>query len=234
MTDMKYRSLFIDLDDTLWDTDANMRQSLSELYEQHQMDKYFDSFEQFDQLYHPYNQNLWSKYHQGEIKKEYLMGERFRYPFSQVGREIDLIHAKQLNDEFMLNTTTKTKLVEGAKELLDYLAGNYKMYILSNGFEEVQYKKLSNSGLTDYFDKVLLSDQIGYNKPHPKIFDYALKSTNSKKKESIMIGDNFDTDITGAKNSNIDQIFFKNIGDYKIKFDPTYTVYSLQEIHQIL
>ncbi|MGL5636175.1 MAG: HAD-IA family hydrolase, partial [Bacteroidales bacterium] len=94
--------------------------------------------------------------------------------------------------------------------------------------------KLSNSGLNDYFDKVILSDQIGYNKPHPKIFDFALKSTNSRKKESVMIGDNFDTDITGAKNSNIDQIFFKNIGEYDIKFDPTYTVCELQEIQHIL
>lgn len=231
---MKYKSLFIDLDDTLWDTDANMRQSLSELYEQHQMEKYFDSFEQFDRLYTPHNHNLWSQYHQGEIKKEFLMAERFVYPFSQVGYDIDRVYARQLNDEFMLNTTTKTKLVSGAIELLDYLAVNYKMYILSNGFEEVQYKKLANSGIDKYFDKVILSDQVGYNKPHPKIFDFALKSTNSRKKESIMIGDNFDTDITGAKNSNMDQIFFKNIGEYNIKFDPTYTVCKLQEIHNIL
>lgn len=231
---MKYKSLFIDLDDTLWDTNANMKASLEELYHTYGLYKWFDSFEQFNDIYHPYNQGLWHKYHHGEIQKEYLIAERFRYPLSCVGVELDTASALKMNDDFLVNTTLKTKLVPHAMELLDHLAPNYKLYILSNGFQEVQYKKMKNSGLDRYFEKVLLSDDIGYNKPHQKIYEYALKTTNSRKEESIMIGDNFDTDITGARNFKMDQIYFKNGVEYPMTFQPTFMVDSLLEIKEIL
>ncbi|MGL5920121.1 MAG: HAD family hydrolase, partial [Bacteroidales bacterium] len=142
--------------------------------------------------------------------------------------------ALKINEDFLVNTTLKTKLVPDAIELLEHLKPKYKLYILSNGFKEVQYKKIKNSGLDSYFDKVLLSDDIGYNKPHQKIYEYALKSTNSKKDASLMIGDNFDTDITGARNFKMDQIYFRNGVQYVTTFEPTYTVDSLLEIKRIL
>lgn len=231
---MKYNSLFIDLDDTLWDTSANMKASLEEIYESYKLNKWFDSFEHFNSIYHPYNHHLWHQYHHGEIKKEYLTAERFRYPLSQVGVNLQTEDAQKMNADFLINTTLKTKLVPDAIELLEHLKPKYKLYILSNGFQEVQYKKIKNSGLNSYFEKVILSDDIGYNKPHQKIYEYALKSTNSKKDTSLMIGDNFDTDITGARNFKMDQIYFRNGADYTISFEPTYTVDSLLEIKEIL
>lgn len=231
---MKYRSLFIDLDDTLWDTNANMKASLEELYDCYELHKWFDSFQHFNSIYQPYNQGLWHRYHHGEIQKEYLTAERFRYPLSQVGVELCTEDALKMNEAFLVNTTLKTKLVPNAIELLDHLKPHYNLYILSNGFQEVQYKKIKNSGLDTYFDKVLLSDDIGYNKPHQKIYEYALKSTNSKKEESVMIGDNFDTDITGARNFRMDQIYFRNGDTYAMTFKPTYIVDSLLEIKEIL
>ncbi|MGL5317568.1 MAG: YjjG family noncanonical pyrimidine nucleotidase [Bacteroidales bacterium] len=231
---MKYNSLFIDLDDTLWDTSANMKESLEEIYHSYGLGKWFDSFDQFNSIYQTYNHQLWHRYHHGEIRKEYLAAERFRYPMAQVGIDIKNEDALEMNEKFLFNTTLKTKLVPHAIELLEHLKPNYKMYILSNGFQEVQYKKIANSGLASYFEKVLLSDDIGYNKPHQKIYEYALKSTNSRKESSLMIGDNFDTDITGARNFKMDQIYFRNGGEYPITFEPTYTVDNLLEIKEIL
>ena len=108
------------------------------------------------------------------------------------------------------------------------------MHILSNGFTEVQYKKINNSGLGGYFDKIILSEDAGVNKPHPEIFDYALKQTNASAEETIIIGDNWKADIEGARNSNIDQIWLNRNGDNVVGFEPTHIVKSLKEIIDIL
>lgn len=232
---MSYSTLFIDLDDTLWDTRENMRESLFELYHNHNLSDIFNSFDHFHAIYYPNNQELWHRYHHGLLQKAELIVERFRYPFRAVGVEISDLRAKMLNDEFVGLTGTKTRLIPYAVELLEYLAPRYTMHILSNGFTEAQYHKMRNSGIIDYFDRIFLSDEIGYNKPHPEIFARALQSTNTKKREALMIGDNFDADITGAHNSKIDQIYFRN-GDssVKMKFMPTYVVDHLKEIESIL
>ncbi|MGL4411531.1 MAG: YjjG family noncanonical pyrimidine nucleotidase [Bacteroidales bacterium] len=231
---MKYSNLFIDLDDTLWDTRENMRVSLEELYDTHNLNSSFDSFDHFHSIYFSKNQELWHMYHHGQILKSQLIVERFKYPFLKVGVDISDLYAETLNSDFIGFTTTKTRLIPHAVELLEYLAPNYKMHILSNGFREAQYRKLKNSGLLEYFDNIILSDDIGYNKPHPEIFAHALRSTNTKKSQALMIGDNFDADITGAHNSKIDQIYFRNGDTIEMKFKPTYVVDALSEIELIL
>jgi putative hydrolase of the HAD superfamily len=119
-------------------------------------------------------------------------------------------------------------------ELLDYLRPKYRLHILSNGFREVQYRKIENSGLTSYFHKIILSEDAGSNKPHPDMFTYALKSTNSRRDQTVMIGDSWDADIVGARNSRIDQIWFNPKGEPATDFQPTFTVGSLAEIREIL
>ncbi len=108
------------------------------------------------------------------------------------------------------------------------------MHILSNGFSEIQYKKINNSGLARYFDKIILSEEAGINKPHPDMFTYALKNTNSRRNQTIMIGDSWDADIVGAYRSRIAQIWFNPADARSDGFDPTFTVRSLKEIKEIL
>ena len=139
-----------------------------------------------------------------------------------------------VNNDFLQRTTTKTRLVEGAIELLEYLRPSYRMYILSNGFREVQDKKLRNSGLAPYFKRMILSEDAGIQKPHKGIFDFALINTNSRRNETLMIGDCFEADIIGAHQSRIDQLWFNPQGLPPQKFTPTYTVSSLEEIKRIL
>ena len=119
-------------------------------------------------------------------------------------------------------------------ELLEYLQPRYRMHILSNGFREVQYKKIENSGLKPYFDKIILSEDAGINKPHPDMFTYALKNTNSRRNQTLMIGDSWDADILGAQQSRINQIWFNPTGEPPVGFQPTHTVRSLAEIREIL
>ncbi|GAB6009487.1 YjjG family noncanonical pyrimidine nucleotidase [Dysgonomonas reticulitermitis] len=230
---MRYTDIFLDLDDTLIDTAENTRVTVSEIYEDYNFGNYFPSFDDFYAIYYANVSRLWTLYSQGKIPKKTLQRERFVGALSMV-EEISDEQALAINDDFIVRVMEKGILIEGAKELLDYLYPKYKIHILSNGFTEMQYKKMDSAGLSSYFDKVILSDKVGVNKPHPDIFTYALNEVQKDKKEVIMIGDNVVNDIQGAYNCEIDQIWFNpedlSPGDIK----PTYTVKKLDEIKSIL
>lgn len=228
-----YKSLFIDLDDTLWDFHLNGKECLEEMYYDYDYSKYYPTFQEYYDVYMPNNNHLWSLYRKGIIHKEELIVERFLFPVKQFGIN-DPEYAKNLSDDFLERTTRKTCLIDGTIELLEYLKPRYRMHILSNGFREVQYKKIENSGLRPYFDKIILSEDANINKPHTDMFTYALKNTNSKRDKTIMIGDSWEADIVGAKNSRIDQIWFNPLNLKPVEFEPTYTVDSLLKIKEIL
>lgn len=230
---MKYRSLFIDLDDTLWDIHLNGKECLEEIYHDYKYYNYYPTFDDFYAVYMPSNHHLWGLYRQGVINKEKLIVERFLVPLRDFGIN-DPKYAKAVSDDFLQRTTCKTRLIEGTFELLDYLQPRYRMHILSNGFREVQYEKIKNSGLLHYFDKIILSEDAGINKPHPNIFTYALKNTNARRAETVMIGDSWEADIAGARDSHIAQIWFNPAGDAANGFEPTHTVEKLIEIKEIL
>ena len=208
---MKYKNLFIDLDDTLWDTYHNNKECLEELYTDHHFDRYYASFEAFFAIYWPHNELLWKQYRAGEIDRQTLIIDRFRYMLRPMGIE-ETKAVLAVNNDFLRRTTTKTRLVPGAIELLEYLRPSYRLYILSNGFREVQDKKLRNSGLAPYFKRMILSEDAGIQKPHKGIFDFALINTNSRRNETLMIGDCFEADIFGARQSRIDQLWFNPQG----------------------
>ena len=230
---MAYRNLLIDLDDTLWDIHQNGKECLQEIYHDYKYNNYYPTFDDYYNVYMPGNNRLWAQYRQGKIKKDELIVERFLFPVRDFGID-DPVYAKKLSDDFLERTTRKTLLIDGTIDLLEYLKPKYRMHILSNGFREVQYKKIKNSGLKGYFDKIILSEDAEINKPHPDMFNYALMNTNSRRDQTLMIGDSWDADIVGAYNSKIDQIWFNPAGDEPAGFEPTHTVKHLSEIKEIL
>jgi putative hydrolase of the HAD superfamily len=181
----------------------------------------------------PHNLKLWDLYRKNEIDRQTLIFDRFNFVLKPMGitERKDVL---AVNNDFLQRTTTKTRLIPGAIELLEYLHPSYRLFILSNGFREVQYKKLKNSGLSPYIEKMILSEDASIQKPHKKIFDYALTNTNSRRKESLMIGDSWDADIAGAYHSHMDQIWLNPEQLPAEGFTPTYTVRALSEIHFIL
>ena len=208
---MIYKSIFIDLDNTLWDTYHNNKECLEELYTDYHFNRYYASFEAFFDIYMPHNLDLWAKYRSGEIDRQTLILDRFLYVLRPLGIE-DKKTVLSVNNDFLQRTTTKTRLVPGAIELLEYLCPSYRLFILSNGFREVQFKKLSNAGLAPYFERMILS----------------------RRSESLMIGDSWEADIIGAYQSKIDQIWLNPEGLPADGFNPTHTVRSLEEIKSIL
>lgn len=234
---MRYKDLFIDFDDTLYDTHGNAVIALRELFDHFGWSAHFDDPEAFYAQYWATNVELWSQYARGEIARDYLILERFRRPLT-LGHDLDLSDAYclEVSDKFLALCSVKPGVVPGAHQLMDYLkAQGYRLHICSNGFHEVQYKKLNACGLIGYFDTIILSEDAGANKPSPQYFDYALRQTGADPAATLMIGDNFTTDILGAKAAGLDTMFFNPHPDQTRATEPvTFEVHSLPEIMTIL
>lgn len=241
-----YRAVFIDWDDTIGDFHGAAKKALHEMYDKYTLCNYFASCEEFISLYKPHNIELWDKYGKDLVSKEYLSFDRFFYPLMHGGKVCERLDksirlelcalAERLSEDFLHMTTAHFALLEGAEDLVRYLAANYPITVVTNGFVEVQYEKFEKSGLKDCFAHIVLSEEVGCQKPNPRIFEEALRMNGLDASEVIMIGDSFSSDIAGANAVGIDTIWLAqpdNITDEQSKV-ATYIVTSLQEIKQIL
>ena len=218
------KNLFIDLDDTLWDTYHNNKESLRELY-----------LEEGWQQFAPDYEGLWELYRHDKIDKYTLTLRRMREPMPWLASLSDE-EILALNRRFLAATSTKTRLVEGALEVMEYLHRYYRIYILSNGFREVQHAKVERSGLLPYIHRMILSEDAGVNKPNATIFRYACSATNSRCAESLMIGDSWPADIVGAKNVGMPSIWFnpKGLECSMEGYAPRHIIGHLKELFQLL
>ena len=235
---MKYTDIFIDFDDTLYDTYGNATIALRETFEAFQLSRFFADPQVFYDTYWAANIDLWTRYSKGEITRPFLIVERFRRPLSAgQGLEVTEQLCLEMNDTFLDYCSSKPGVVKGAHELMKYLKGKgYRMHMCSNGFHEVQYKKLAACGLRPYFDTIILSEDAGANKPSPLYFDYAFKMSGACRQSTLMIGDNLQTDIQGAMSAGMDTLLFNR---WQVRLEesditPTYVVDTLTDIPGIL
>lgn len=229
---LKYKHLFFDLDHTLWDFATNEQHTLSHLFIKYKLDQYFENFESFLETYQPINENLWLQYRNREVTKKYLSVNRFHHTFLTKGLD-DAAMAEQFGNDFIAINATQTALVPHTIEVLNYLEKKYTLHIITNGFVETQYVKLDGSGLSHYFKKIFISEQVGHQKPKRAFFEYAVKSCNARKSESLVIGDNLEADIIGAREFGLDQVFFNPHGTiHQEKI--TKEISSLKELMQWL
>ncbi len=204
-----YKNLYFDLDRTLWDFQLNSEQVLFELVNRY-MPRIKSKFAEFLKYYYKVNEKLWVDYRNGIITKEMLRTKRFFDTFKLMGIDGQQVSEK-FSDDYIKKSPYKTGLFPYTIETLKYLKGKgYRMFLLTNGFLEVQVIKIRESKLEPYFEKMITSEDAGYQKPHRKIFEYALKTVNAKKDESLMIGDDLENDIFGAKRFGIDTVFFNS------------------------
>lgn len=241
---MHYKDLFIDLDDTLYDTHGNSMIALKKLFDERNWKEIMSSYEAFRDAYFATNVDVWAKYAHGEIDRDTLIVERYRRPVTEMVRQcggdtswITPQWCVEASNRYGDLISREPGTVPGAKQLLEYLRQKgYRLHICSNGFHEVQSRKLRSAGLDGYFATIILSEDAGVNKPHKEFFDYALAKTGAQRATTIMIGDHYDTDIAGAINAGLDTIFFNrwNVDPSTLERQPDYIVNSLSEIEKIL
>ncbi len=232
MTDKTYRSVFFDLDNTLWDFTTNSGRAFAEMYEKYGFRERGISLERLLEEYHHYNDLMWEEYRQGRIEKDILRWKRFFLTLEALGMPDEEL-ARKMDEDYINTSRQMTGLVEGAIEILDYLKERYPLYLLTNGFNEVQFTKIRNSGLEPYFRKVITSEMAGALKPHALFFEYALQQTGSEAKSPVMIGDDAETDIRGAMEAGIDAILFNPHGKPH-STRPLYEIRKLEELKKIL
>jgi len=230
---MKYRHIFFDLDRTLYDFDTSTRQTFLELFEKFSLFKNgVNDFDEFLKIYHENNLELWAQYRVGKIKKKFLNVERFHITLLHYGIN-DRAFAGRFASDYLHESPKKKTLFPGVLDAVKYLHSRYKLHIITNGFDEVQQVKMEANGLNDYFITVTTSEEAGAKKPSERIFIHALVKSGAAADESLMIGDDYDVDIEGARNVGMDQmLFIPNRSDRS--YDCTYVIHSFEEIMNIL
>lgn len=220
---MKLKAVFFDLDNTLLDHSKTEMEAKKEIYKMYRKIFKDVTFEDFHEAYVKHNNRLWDLLTEEKITKEYLRLHRVK----------DSLEELNLNSEKSLEISCKYieiysqgfHLIEGAIEVLEELKNEFQLGIITNGFDEVQKIKLEKTGLAKYFQSVVCSEDVGKMKPHPSIFDFAVKSLNSKTDESIYIGDNYLTDIVGGKDFGMKTVYLNpknnvvkdSVADFEIK-----------------
>jgi putative hydrolase of the HAD superfamily len=223
MNNNTINDIFFDLDHTLWDFDKNSILAFDKIFiESHPT----INTEIFIEIYAPINQACWKLYQVDKITHEELRYERLKQSFDAINYSISDKAIHKMANQYIDFLPNNNQLFDGAIEILDYLKPNYNLHIITNGFADVQYKKIANSGLQDYFKTVTNSEMAGVKKPNPKIFEFALSLANANKQTSIMIGDCIDADVKGAISFGMEAILFN---ESKVQIPD-----NIKQIHHLL
>jgi putative hydrolase of the HAD superfamily len=199
--------VFFDLDHTLWDFDKNSEMAFDRIFKS----KFPEiKIKEFIEKYAPINQACWKLYQNDQITHVELRYNRLKFSFDALNVEIADEDINVIANDYIEFLTDNNHLFDGAIEVLEYLKPKYKLHIITNGFANVQEKKLNNALLSGYFNTITNSELAGVKKPNSIIFDYAVNSARASKETSIMIGDCLDADVNGALNAGLDAIFFND------------------------
>lgn len=229
----KYKHIFFDLDRTLWDFDSSAEMAFTELFEKYNLkEKGIESIKVMQKAYNVHNEQLWELYRHGKIEKEVLRSLRFQLTFADFGIADEGL-AEKVGNDYLAISPLKVSLFPNAFETLQYLQKKYILHLITNGFSEVQFIKLKASGLEKYFIEIITSEEAGVKKPDVKIFEYSLQKSGAKANESLMVGDDYEVDVLGAKNAGIDQVLFDPLKVYQ-KNGSTFYIHDLGELKEFL
>ncbi|WP_309640140.1 YjjG family noncanonical pyrimidine nucleotidase [Flavobacterium sp.] len=197
--------IFFDLDHTLWDFDTNSALAFDEIFKR---DYPTIDTKLFLEHYIPINQACWALFQVDKMTHEALRYQRLKQSFDAINYAISDDQIEQIAQDYIQLLPEFNHLFEDALETLSYLKARYQLHIITNGFAEVQFRKMSNSNLSHYFKTVTNSEMAGAKKPNPIIFQHALHLAQAQKNESIMIGDSIEADVNGALDFGMEAIFF--------------------------
>ncbi|PQV45706.1 putative hydrolase of the HAD superfamily [Jejuia pallidilutea] len=197
--------VFFDLDHTLWDFEKNSALTFDRIFKLNGIPV---ELNEFLKHYTPINFLYWKLYREERIKKEALRFSRLNDTFKALKLSVEERVIHQLSEDYIKHLSAFNFLMEDATSILKYLQSHYKLHIITNGFNEVQYRKMDTSNIIHFFETITNSEIAGVKKPNPKIFNFALNLAKAKPEQSIMIGDSMEADVEGALNIGMDAIFF--------------------------
>lgn len=221
--------VFFDLDHTLWDFEKNSELTFQHIFKQHNIPV---ALAVFLKAYVPINFEMWKLFREEKVAKEELRYQRLKKTFDAVGYPATDKEIHLLSEGYIEHLSSFNHTFPGVQEVLDYLRPNYKLHIITNGFAQVQTKKLKNANILEYFDVVVNSEMAGVKKPNPKIFKMALEMAKVAPEQALMIGDNLEADILGAKDLGFHTLHFNSNGEKEHQFCDI--IYQLKEIKSYL
>ncbi len=221
----KYQWLFFDADETLFHFDAF--RGLVLMFSRYGVDFTREDFDEYQLT----NKPLWVEYQNGTVTAYELQTRRFASWAEKLG-----VTPEQLNSSFLDAMAEICEPLEGVREQLDAMKGKVRMAIITNGFTALQNIRLERTGLKDYFDFVVVSEEIGVAKPDPAVFDYALEQAGFPSRDSVlMVGDTLGSDVLGGLNSGMDACWFNHAGNpAEDSIKPTYTIQSFAELGNLI
>lgn len=226
---MMYKHLFFDFDGTIWDIKANSRTAIAQLREEFGLE--VDNAEAYFEHFHGLNIIAWEQYQRNEITKDVLRVQRFTQLLKD--HDQDLVLAEGMADRYLEVCPVQPNLVEGAREVLEELGRRFQVHILTNGFDEIQPKKMAACELHGLYQELITPGRANARKPDPAMFDYALTLTGAKREEVVLIGDDLENDVLGAASVGWDTVHFAPEQDSATP-QATYTIKSLAELTSIL
>lgn len=232
---MAYKHLFFDLDHTLWDFERNSAECLADIYETFDLKGLnISNLETFQKEFSVVNRHQWSLLEKNLITHEDLRRRRFQETLENLGvKDLKMSFGLEINEYFLELLPKMAHLIEGAVDVLEYLLPKYELHIISNGWQDIQVNKMKSSEIHHYFGEIITNELAGTRKPDRRIFDYAIDVTKANLVESLMIGDNYEADILGAINVNMDTVFY-NPDNISTGQKPTFDINKLVELKEIL
>ncbi len=224
----KYSWLFFDADGTLFDFDDSQNQALKKM-----ITKFNIPYKPlFSEIYTKINTQIWKDFEQGKISVSDIKTMRFKLLFKEINVQADPIEASLLYLKYL---SEGHKLIAGAEETILKLKDDYELLLITNGLSAVQRPRFANTGIVNYFKEVIISEEVGFSKPQPEIFDICFaKAGNPDKKDVLMIGDGLGSDIKGGFNYGIDTCWCNLNGAENNGLRPTYVINSISQLRKIL
>ncbi|MCZ2258179.1 YjjG family noncanonical pyrimidine nucleotidase [Sporosarcina sp. G11-34] len=226
---MKYKIILFDVDDTLLEFGLSEKRALHNTFNQFGLES---GLVDYEAKYKEISDVLWRDLEQDRITLTELGIERFKRLFHTNKLEID---AHAFGGVYLNYLGKETHLMPGAVKLCENLS-SFRLAIITNGFTDVQNSRIKNSPFRDTFEHVIISEEVGFQKPHKGIFDHTFEKLQITNKSKVLIvGDSLTSDIQGGNKYGIDTCWFNpNLKTNTTTIAPTYEITHLMELMEIV
>lgn len=221
--------ILLDLDDTILDFAWGEKQAITRTLADFSVELTEDIYEYYRQI----NWECWQMLERGEITREELKVSRFRRLQQEMALEGDPL---QFADTYICYLSQGHCFLPGAEETLRRLAKDYRLFLATNGIAQVQYGRLESAGITDCFEKLFISEELGAYKPSKEFFDRCFEAIPGfRPEQAIMVGDSLNSDMQGGIQAGITTCWVNpHHRPLRDGIEPDYQIDTLSELLPIL